>query len=225
MVQLRVVVVDQQRTFAEALVTRLGREADLVVAGMVPPAAPDAGLVVAGGADIVLLDGDLPDDASFRLCREISSQREAPRAIMLSDSAEPARIVRAIRAGAAAWVHKNETIEQLLRVLRGVARGEMWLPPAQMSQVIRLLLHERDEQRSDDGLFAALTPREREVLLHLTEGLGRGDVARRMHLSRHTVRTHLQNLMAKLGAHSTLEAAVMARSRLDHRSANPAPPI
>lgn len=223
MVQLRVVIVDQQRTFADALAARLAREVDLAVAGMVPPGTPDAGLIVAGGADIVLLDGDLPDDVSLLLCRQISGRPEAPQVIMLSDSAEPQRIVRAIRAGAAAWVRKNETIEQLLLVLRAVARGEMWLPPGEMSHVVRLLLHEQDEQRNDDGLFAALTPRERQVLQHLTEGFGREDVAEQLHLSRNTVRTHLQNLMGKLGVHSTLEAIVMARSRLGPRSQ--APPI
>lgn len=191
--------------------------------GMLPPAAPDTAGIVTGGTDIVLLDGDLPDDASPRLAARLSRLSEAPKVIILSDSAEPQRIVRAIRAGAAAWVRKNETIEQLLAVLRAVARGQMWLPPAEMSQVVKLLLREQDEQRSDDGLFAALTPREREVLQHLTDGLGRDDLAERLHVSRNTVRTHLQNLMGKLGVHSTLEAVVMARSRLGVRS--PAPPI
>jgi DNA-binding NarL/FixJ family response regulator len=190
---------------------------------MVPPAALDTAAIVAGGTDIVLLDGDLPDDASPRLSASLSRMSEAPKVIILSDSAEPQRIVRAIRAGAAAWVRKNETIEQLLVVLRAVARGQMWLPPAEMTQVVRLLLREQDEQRNDDGLFAALTPREREVLQHLTNGLGREDLAEQLHVSRNTVRTHLQNLMGKLGVHSTLEAVVMARSRLDVRS--PAPPI
>lgn len=190
---------------------------------MVPPPAPDTSAIVTGGADIVLLDGDLPDDASPRLSERLSRLSEAPRVIMLSDSAEPQRIVRAIRAGAAAWVRKNETIEQLLLVMRAVAGGEMWLPPAEMSHVVRLLLREQDEQRDDDCLFAALTPREHEVLRHLTEGLGREDLAEQLHVSRNTVRTHLQNLMSKLGVHSTLEAVVMARSRLDARS--PAPPI
>jgi DNA-binding NarL/FixJ family response regulator len=220
---LRVVVVDQQRTFADALAARLGSEDDLTVVGMVPPAAPDTAAIVTGGTDIVLLDGDLPDDASPRLSARLSRLSEPPAVIILSDSAEPQRIVRAIRAGAAAWVRKNETIEQLLVVLRAVAHGQMWLPPAEMSHVVRLLLREQDEQRNDDGLFAALTPREREVLQHLTDGLGREDLAERLHVSRNTVRTHLQNLMSKLGVHSTLEAVVMARSRLEARS--PAPPI
>jgi DNA-binding NarL/FixJ family response regulator len=215
-VQFRVVILDRQRTFADALAARLGREDDLAVVGLIPPASLSTGLVVADRADILLLDGDWPGDAAFSLCAELSGRSDAPRVIMLSGTSEPQRIVHAIRAGAAAWVRKDETIEQLLRVLRGVARGEMWLPPADLRQVIHLL---RGEERCDDGLFAALTPREREVLLHLADGSGRRDVAEQLHLSRDTVRTHLQNLMGKLGVHSTLEAVVMARSRLDQYSA------
>ncbi|MGH3406809.1 MAG: hypothetical protein ACRDRJ_30550 [Streptosporangiaceae bacterium] len=69
-------------------------------------------------------------DAAFSLCARISGRSQSPRVVMHSDSSEPERIVRAVRAGAAAWLRKDETIEQLLRILHGVARGETWLPPA-----------------------------------------------------------------------------------------------
>ena len=69
----------------------------------------------------------------------------------------------------------------------------------------------------EDTLLAALTPREREVLACLAAGAGRDDVARQLYLSANTVRTHLQNLMAKLGVHSTLEAvALTRRAQLDY---------
>jgi DNA-binding NarL/FixJ family response regulator len=186
---------------------------------VVPPDLADPGLRLAGSADVLLLDGDLPGDAAFTVSASISQHSDKPRVVMLSDSSEPRRIVQAIRVGAAAWVRKDQTVEQLLNVVRGVARGEVRLPPAEMRQVLRLLLNEQDQRCGDEGLFATLTPREREVLWHLAEGSGRSDVARQLHLSCNTVRTHLQNLMSKLGVHSTLEAVVMARSRLDQLSA------
>ena len=213
MAQLRVIVLDRQRTFADALAARLGREDDLTVTGVVLPARPDPSRVFAEPADIVLLDADLPGEAAFSLCAQISGRSQPPRVITLSDSSEPERIVRAIRAGAAAWVRKDETIEQLLRVLRGVASGDMWLPPADLRQVLQLLLSQQDERRAADELFASLTTREQEVLLRLAEGFGRRDVAKQLHVSCNTIRTHLQNLMGKLGVHSTLEAVAMARSR------------
>jgi DNA-binding NarL/FixJ family response regulator len=133
---------------------------------------------------------------------------------MLSRSSEPSRIADSIRAGAAAWVRKGESLAYLLQVIRGVAAGETWLPPAETGAVLQLLLQEHNQQRESDRLLASLTPREREVLACLAEGAGRQDVADRLHLSANTVRTHLQNLMAKLGVHSTLEAVAVTRSQL-----------
>lgn len=69
----------------------------------------------------------------------------------------------------------------------------------------------------DQPLFAALTPREHEVLAHLTTGSELRDVARQLHMSLRTVNTHLQNLRGKLGVHSTLEAVALARARLAQR--------
>lgn len=215
---IRIVILDRERTFAEALAGRLALEADLTVVDVTQSVRSAMGVVVTDRADVLLLDGDLPDDAAFTLCAEMSSRRDTPQVIMLSDSSEPERIIRALRAGAAAWVYKGESVEQLLLVIRGVERGETYLPPPAVGPVLRLLLEQRGGQNRSDPLLAALTPREREVLFHLAKGSGRRDVAERLHVSSNTVRTHLQNLMGKLGVHSSLEAVAMARSRLDRLS-------
>ena len=105
-------------------------------------------------------------------------------------------------------------MQHLLRVIRGVAQGEVWLPPAEAGNVVRLLLLEQDRHGELERLLATLTPRERTVLDCLAEGAGRRDaVAEQLHLSVNTVRTHLQNLMAKLGVHSALEAVALTRDR------------
>jgi DNA-binding NarL/FixJ family response regulator len=75
----------------------------------------------------------------------------------------------------------------------------------------------RSEPEHDHKLFAALTPREREVLIHLANGSGLREVGKRLHMSPKTLSTHLQNLRNKLGVHSTLEAVALARSRFGHR--------
>jgi DNA-binding NarL/FixJ family response regulator len=112
-------------------------------------------------------------------------------------------------------VRKNESLQYLLQVIRGVARGETWLPPAETGQVLGYLMADQDRRQDNDRLLAALTPREREVLACLAEGAGRREVAEQLHLSANTVRTHLQNLMAKLGVHSTLEAVALSRPHLE----------
>jgi DNA-binding NarL/FixJ family response regulator len=208
---INVLVADQERAFADALAARLDTESDLEVVDAVQVKLPAPSLTGRKSADVLVLDGDLPGEAANRLCEEMSG-RARTRVIMLTASSGPARFVQAFRAGAAAWVRKDESLEHLLRVIRGVARGETWLPPVEAGNVMRLLLRERDRQSEAESLLAALTPRERAVLACLAGGAEhRGVVADQLHLSVNTVRTHLQNLMAKLGVHSALEAVAVTR--------------
>jgi DNA-binding NarL/FixJ family response regulator len=211
---ISVFVIDAERTFADALSARLEAEQDIDVVMSLHPTAPAPSLIIGRHADVVLLDADLPDSAAVNLCEELSGRPEAPRVVMMSHGAQVDCIAHAVRVGAAGWVRKDESLHDLLRVVRGVVAGETWLPRAQMGAVLRLLLEERQQQQECDRLLAALTPREREILSCLADGAGRRDVAERLHLSANTVRTHLQNLMAKLGVHSTLEAVALTRTLL-----------
>jgi DNA-binding NarL/FixJ family response regulator len=206
--KIAVVVIDEERTFADALAIRLNTEEDLTVA----TAAPWPGPNTARHADVILADADLP--GAIRFCRAAWGASNRTAMIMLSRTSEPSRILAAIKAGARSWIRKDESVEQLLRVLRGVARGETWLPPAETGAVLSLLLMRRGGREQGDRLLARLTSRERDVLICLAEGASRHQVAERLNLKPNTVRTHLQNIMAKLGVHSTLEAVMLTRAEL-----------
>lgn len=221
---ISVFIIDQERTFTDALAAGLEAEQDVEVAVAVHRRAPAPSLIVGRHADVVILDGDLPGNAAIRLCEELSSREDAPRVVMLSRSLDAERIADSVRAGAAAWVSKTESLAHLMRVVRGVPAGETWLPPAKTGAVLQLLMQGNEEQRECDRLLASLTAREREVLSCLAEGAGRHDVAEQLHLSAHTIRTHLQNLMAKLGVHSALEAVALTRASAEftHSSSRPA---
>lgn len=203
-------IVDAEQIFAEAIAARLGAEQDMTMVATCRPDSKES-LEKANGTDAVLLDADLPGGAANSLCQTLTSLVTPPRVIMLSNYSEPERIVAALRAGAAAWVRKDESLDHLLRVARGTVRGETWLPPAETGAVVRILMRAQNQQQEQNTLLAALTPREREILACLADGAGRSDVAEQLYLSANTVRTHLRNLMAKLGVHSTLEAVAMIR--------------
>ena len=212
---IRVLIVDQHLAFRDALATRLQTEPDLAVLAKAHSAEFASSVLVGRSADVILLDADLPDDSAIAFCSEMTQRQDPPRIVMLSVASEPERIVAAVHAGAAAWVRKDESIDHLLSVIRGVVRGETWLPPSELGVVLRLLIEDQGHRRDGDDLLAALTPREREVLLLLVEGAGRNEVAKRLQLSANTVRTHLQSLMSKFGVHSTLEVVALARPRID----------
>ncbi len=209
---INILIVDQERAFADVLAARLDDEDDIQIMGIVPVQAPDPSLLAGKSAEVMLLDGDLPDGTANRLCEKFSHGDEPPRVVMLSFSSEPERIVMALRARAAAWVRKDESLDHLLGVIRGVARGESWLPPRETGDVVQLLIWGQDRHRENELLLAKLTARERAVLACIAEGAAHRDVvAKQLHLSVNTVRTHIQNLMAKLGVHSMLEAVALTR--------------
>jgi DNA-binding NarL/FixJ family response regulator len=222
---IRVVIVDQQLAFRDALATRLRTEPDLSVLAKAHSVEFAASVLVGRSADVILLDADLPDNAAIAFAAEIMGRPDPPRVVMLSTSSDPARIVAAVRAKAAAWVRKDESIDHLLSVIRGVVRGETWLPLRELGVVLHLLIEDQEDRREGDDLLASLTPRERDVLLLLVEGVGRKEVANRLQLSANTVRTHLHSLMSKFGVHSTLEVVALARPRLEGQPKIPSPRV
>jgi DNA-binding NarL/FixJ family response regulator len=214
MTPIKLVVIDGQRTFADALASRLAAEPDLDLVAVAESTTGARRLLNGRHVDVVLLDSELPQSLDF--AAELGGMRAAStppaRVIMLGPVSEVTRTVEALRAGIAGWVPKEESLQQLLNIISGAMRDEMWLPSAAIGPVLRLLLRDHDERNAyPKHPLGSLTPRERELLAYLADGIGRREAAERMHLSANTVRSHLQNLMGKLGVHTTLEAVAVAR--------------
>ncbi|WP_405011873.1 LuxR C-terminal-related transcriptional regulator [Kitasatospora sp. NBC_01539] len=145
------------------------------------------------------------------LLARVLRSHPALRAVVLAGSDDPRRAVRALQAGAVGWVAKESSLARLLAVVRGVLRDETHLSPALLTGVVRELTSARRDRTESERLVGTLTPREEEVLRCMVAGLGRQAVAERLYLSPHTVRTHMQNVLGKLGVHSTLAAVAVAR--------------
>lgn len=145
--EIKVFIAGQERTFAEVLAARLDDEEDIKVAGAAQAGMSSHWLTAGKSADVVVLDSDLAGGTANRLCAEVVNWARWARVIVLSSFSEPERIVNAIRAGAAAWVRKDESLERLLQAIRGVACGESWLPPGELGNVLRLLLREQDRHQ------------------------------------------------------------------------------
>lgn len=141
----------------------------------------------------------------------VRSSQPGVRIVVLAEKDDPRRAALALQAGASGWVAKDCSLSRLLTVIRGVLREETHLPPALLTGVLRELTAARKHRTESERLVESLTPREREVLRCMVAGLGRKAVAERLYLSPHTVRTHMQNVLGKLGVHSTLAAVALAR--------------
>ncbi|MFE2035905.1 LuxR C-terminal-related transcriptional regulator [Streptomyces scopuliridis] len=191
--------------------------------GMVNGAAAGPGSVSgsasasAGGPVQVPVARAVPDHGEVALVDGISlvagvrSVQPSVRTVVLAEKDDPHRAALALQAGASGWVAKDCSLQRLLAVMRGVLRDETHLPPALLTGVLRELTAARKHRTESERLVESLTPREREVLRCMVAGLGRKAVAERLFLSPHTVRTHMQNVLGKLGVHSTLAAVALAR--------------
>ncbi|KAK1181671.1 response regulator transcription factor [Streptomyces sp. NBS 14/10] len=156
-----------------------------------------------------VVDGRAVDGIS--LVGGVRSAQPGVRTVVLAERDDPRRAAAALQAGACGWVAKDCSLSRLLAVIRGVLRDETHLPPALLTGVLREMTAARKHRTESERLVESLTPREREVLRCMVAGLGRKAVAERLYLSPHTVRTHMQNVLGKLGVHSTLAAVALAR--------------
>jgi DNA-binding NarL/FixJ family response regulator len=145
------------------------------------------------------------------LVERVRADYPGTRTVVLAERDDARRAARALQAGASGWVAKDCSLSRLLAVVRGVLRDETHLPPALLTGVLRELTAARRHRTESERLVESLTPREQEVLRCMVAGLGRKAVAERLFLSPHTVRTHMQNVLGKLGVHSTLAAVALAR--------------
>ncbi|WP_461037423.1 LuxR C-terminal-related transcriptional regulator [Streptomyces mayteni] len=210
--RIRVLVVDEHRIFAESLATALTAEQDVDAAavGSLPAAHQ---LLERAPFDVLLLDAGMADGVEGDGSLLASAQERLPalRAVMLAAYDDPKLAAQALSAGASGWVAKDSSLARLLQVVRGVLRDETHVPPALLTAVLRELSRDRRHRTEHQRLVESLTPRELEVLRCMLAGLGRKAVAERLYLSPHTVRTHMQNVLGKLGVHSTLAAVALAR--------------
>lgn len=207
---IRVLIVDDHRVFAEAISSRLQSEPDLRVVGQANTAAQALDAVETLDPDVVLMDVELGSDDGIELTARLRGMHPTLSIVIVSFLTDPVRAGDAVRAGASGWVTKDAPTEELLGAIRGVAVGESWIPPRLLTGVLRELLMTRRLVDEDEERLARLTPRERSVLDMMADGLDRSAIAERMFLSTNTVRTHVQNIFAKLHVRSSLEAVALA---------------
>jgi DNA-binding NarL/FixJ family response regulator len=203
---LSVLVVDDHAIFADALQARLSREPDLGPVGVAYGAAEARAKVVRMRPAVLVLDLLLSDgESGLDVAEAIQETSPQTKIIILTAVESVGDVVTGLMHGVRAWLPKTVDVGHLVRVVRGVHAGEAWLAPELLGRVLSdLVVGARPDPL--DGL----TTRERQVLQCMVDGLTRAQIAQRLHLSVNTVRTHTQNIIAKLGAHSTLESVTLA---------------
>jgi len=206
---VRVLVVDGHRAFAEALARRLSAEPDLEVVGVTTEPNEAVRLARALAPHAVVLDMELGAGAgSLGLARSLGRQQPAPVLVAVAGTATPERLLAAVRAGVRSWIAKDAPSAELVAALRGSVLGESHVSPRVLTGFLAWVA---DGARDGREPLRRLTARQHDVLRCLVAGLNRDAVAAELRLSPHTVRTHVQQLLTALGAHTALEAAALGR--------------
>jgi DNA-binding NarL/FixJ family response regulator len=155
--------------------------------------------------DVVLMDYQLPDGDGVTAVEQIKREIPATQVVMLTGSDNDERLARrAFEAGCSGFVGKSRSVEDLFSVVRAAHAGDVLITP-----VMLLMLLPRSTA-SNGGVGANLSRRELEVLGVMAEGGSDKEIAERLFISLNTARKHAQNIIRKLGAHSKLEAVVVA---------------
>jgi DNA-binding NarL/FixJ family response regulator len=203
----RVLLADSQPLFNEALEALFSRDQTHMVVGRCSSAEETFTAVGRILPDLVLVDAALGLDGSPNLVTRLQEAHPGVKLVVLGDDRDVDLLLAAIRAGAAGVVGKTHGANTVLRVAAAVLAGEGAIPRAMLLELARRMAA---KDHSADSPLARLSPRERQVLALLSRGWDNARIGRDLFISQHTVRTHIQNILEKLGMHSKLEAATFA---------------
>ncbi len=208
---MRILLVDDHPSFRQSLALLLRYELEpeaIVQAGSVEEARRVLG--GAGAIDVAILDRQLPDGSGTDLVRAVHAASPGAGVLLLTAAADRLEVARAVERGADGVLCKTATVVEIVGAIRRLCAGERLLAPAEVIELLWLDGQRREEERAAQQALARLTPREREVLQALADGLSDQELAERLHLSVRTARTHMANILAKLGVESRLQALVFA---------------
>jgi len=209
---LKLMLADDHAIVRQGLRAMIDREPDLRVVGEAPSARTAAAMLDRTNPRVVLLDLRLTAGSEcdgLSLCATITERYPDVRVLVLTGSADEWLILESIKQGAKGFVVKDVDLTELVRAIRAVHRGQSAFDSHSAGVVVRW---RRGSQRP--GAAASdITPREREILVLLARGLSNVAIGQRLYISAATVKFHVGNVMAKLGARRRAEA-VYAASKL-----------
>ena len=204
--QPRVLLIDDHPLVREAVAATL-TAASIRVVGQASTAREGLDLALELRPDVVILDIDLPGRTGLTIVGDLVSRLPETRVVMLSVSTAHSHLVQAIASGASGFLTKDMRPEALIRAIRGVAAGDVAMSREATAALVRA--QARSAPRLDQ--LSRLTPREREILDLLVEGLTDRTIGQRLGVSARTVETHVSNIVQKLRVPNRAAAVAAVR--------------
>jgi DNA-binding NarL/FixJ family response regulator len=209
-VAVRVLVVDDEPMVCAHLRTILGASGDLEVVDEAHDGAAAVEAVRRGRPDVVLMDLRMPGVDGLTAIERIGRLPDPPPVVALTTFDADQYVLRALRAGAAGFLVKSTPPEDLVRLVRVAADGNMVLSPAAARRLVAASADQDAARQRARRLIESLTEREVEVLACLGEGLSNAQIAARLYLSEATVKGYVSRMLDKLGLANRTQAGLLA---------------
>ena len=203
---VRVLLVDDHELFRQGMANLLNQQPDIQIVGDAGDGLEAHHRAVALKPDLILLDINMPGVDGLEALQLIRADLPETTVVMLTVHDEDEKLFKAIRAGAQGYILKNTPSTEFLQMCHQALRGEVALSPRLAGRILT-------EFAREPGEASPLTLRQTEVLSYASEGLTDREIAQRMWLSVHTVKSHMRNILAKLHVGSRHGAADYARRK------------
>jgi two-component system nitrate/nitrite response regulator NarL len=216
--RISLLLIDDNRLLREGIAAMLNEQPDLAVVATAPGGDAVLPLVREAKPQVVLLDSALGEQDSLRLLEAVKEASPEIRVIVMDLLPAPQDIVEFVAAGCSGFIMKDATLDDFVSTIRSVAQGIPVLPPPLTSTIFSHIAQQavrRDPVAVREAV--SMTRREREVIALIGEGLSNKEIAARLDIALHTVKSHMHNVLEKLALHSRLQVAAYA-----HRDRTPA---
>jgi DNA-binding NarL/FixJ family response regulator len=206
----RILIVEDHQLVAEGLTMLLAEHPDLEVVGSAATVAGTGRAAATVAVDVAVVDYWLPDGTGVEAIGALRAHQPDAVAVFLSADDSDEVMFAALEAGASGYLVKTAGGADVAEAVRRAAEGEILVPARQLAALLARRRTQAQRQAERSQKLERLTPREREILGLLAEGMDNREVAARLHVSYSTVRSHVRHVLGKLGARSKLEAVVRA---------------
>lgn len=207
--ETRVLLADDHTVMRAGLRLLLERQPDLVVVGEAADGRQTIEMAESLEPHVVVMDIAMPNLNGIEATRQIVGKRPAISVVILSMHSDESYVLRALKAGARAYLLKDSAEADLIRAIRAVREGKSFFSPAVSKTLLEDYVHQL-QQRGEEDSYELLTQREREILQLLAEGKSNKDVANHLNLSLYTVETHRAHILQKLGLHTVPDLILYA---------------
>ncbi|MHB8053936.1 MAG: response regulator [Candidatus Aminicenantales bacterium] len=200
---VRILLADDHTIILDGLCSLLNKNPDFKVVGRAADGMSAVRLAAELSPDLIIMDISMPGLNGIDAARRIQAADPRTKVIALSMHNDGRYVSEALKSGALGYLLKESAFEELIAAVRAVMKGQCYLSASIAGVVIKDYI--RHLEKTNSGVFSALTPREREVLQALSEGLSTKEIASRLGVSVKTVETHRSQIMERLDIHSVAE--------------------